>query len=112
MFLLYIDAGHAKGLKKIKLAYCKKAATAARAAKTLAKPLMLFPLAPLKTGVDEAEADADQEGIDPEDMVLDAVGIGMAIDDQADIEGIEVIEPELPPLHCEPIPIGPLGSPT
>lgn len=83
----------------------------------LAKPLTLFPLAPLKTGVEEAEAeaDADMEGIDPQDMVLDAVGIGMAIDDQADIEGIEVIEvlePELPPLHCEPIPMGPLGSPT
>jgi hypothetical protein len=48
-------------------------------------------------------------------MVIDAVGIGMAIDDQADIEGIEVIEvigPELRPLHCEPTPIGPLGSPT
>lgn len=85
--------------KKIKLAYCKKAATAARAPIKLAKPLTLFPFAPLKTGVDEAEADTDIEGIDPEDMVIDAVGIGIAIDDQADMEGLEAIGPELRPLH-------------
>lgn len=84
------------------LIYCQKAAAAATAPRTLAKTLTLFPLAPLKTGVDEAEA--DEEAI----PVLEAVGIGMDIEDQADMEGFE---PE-DPLHFEPSPMGPLGSPT
>jgi len=60
----------------------------------------------LKTGVDEAEAEAeaDEEAI----PVIEAVGIGMDIEDQPDMEAFGPDDP----VHFEPIPMGPLGSPT
>lgn len=79
--------------------YCKKGMTAARAPNKLATPLIVFPLAALKAGVGVADADADMEGIDLENMAFDAVGMGMAIEDQAAMEDIEGIAAEPRPLH-------------